>query len=147
MLFPNHYQGQLVGKVRIVAESRHDQLITKMKQGPVIGIHFPNSLQGFSVHADREQMSTLPPVRRSPKGEGGEGFILSGMDTPIAMVMYPDILAQVCDAPSLDLSAFSWQSPDRSLRFETTGSRLDFRSDGSLDGAYDDCSGGLLFLR
>lgn len=133
--FNNYRKGDLSGKVSIVDGSRHDQLIGRMNEGPVIGLHFPNSLQGFSIQADREQMSTLP-----------EGFILSGMDTPIAMVMYPDILARDWNTPGLDIAALQWQSAGCSLHFLASGDWLDFGYMGSLANAYGFFSGGLLFL-
>ncbi len=131
----NYRKDGLINKVSIVDESRHDQLVERMKQGSVIGIHFPNSLQGFSINASREQMQTLP-----------EGFVLSGIDTPIAMAMYPDILARNWNTPGLDLAALSWRSADHSLCFEASDDFLGFVLTGGLADAYDFCSGGLLFL-
>lgn len=133
--FYNHCKGTLANQVNIVDGSRHDQLIGRMKECPVIGLHFPNPLQGFSINASREQMLTLP-----------EGFILSGIDTSIAMVMYPDILARDWNTPGLDLAALSWQSADSSLFFRAHDGRLDFFRTDYLAYAYDDYSGGLLFL-
>lgn len=142
--FYNHYKGELAGEVSIAPESRHDQLINRMKQGPVPGIHFPNPLQGFSVNADREQMSTLP-----------EGFILSGMDTPIAMAMYPDILARDHKTPVLKLAALSLRSDGGSLLFEARvkdlaltnySIGLAFISAASLIYSVGSCSGSLLFI-
>ncbi|MFA5317989.1 MAG: hypothetical protein WC323_00725 [Patescibacteria group bacterium] len=133
--FNNYRKGDLSGKVSVVDGSRHDQLISRMKERPIIGLHFPNPLQGFSINASREQMSTLP-----------EGFILSGMDTPIAMTMYPDILARDNTSPGLDLAALQWRSAGCSLGFGAGGGGFDFGSTGGLayaDGRY---SGGLLFL-
>ncbi len=133
--FYNHRKGTLAGKVSIVDKSCHDQLIERMKQGSVPAIHFPNPLQGYSINASQEQMLTLP-----------KGFILSGMDTPVAMTMYPDILARDYNTPGLDLAALFRQSADYSLRFRAYDGRLDFRSTDSLASANDDYSGGLLFL-
>ena len=130
----NYRKGDLGGKVSVVDGSRHDQLISRMKEGLVIGLHFPNPLQGFSINASREQMSTLP-----------EGFILSGMDTPIAMVMYPDILARDWDTPGLNL-ALQWQSAGYSLYFWACGGSLGFGRTAGLAGASGSYSGGLLFL-
>ena len=133
--FYNCRKGTLANEVNIVDGSRHDQLIARMKQEPVIGLHFPNPLQGFSINASREQMATLP-----------ERFILSGMDTPIAMAMYPDILACDYNTPGLDMAAFSWQSAGYSLDFKAYDDSLDFSYTDSLARAYDSYSGGLLFL-
>ena len=133
--FNNYRKGDLNDKVSVVDGSRHNQLIAQMKQGPVIGLHFPNPLQGFSINADRKQMSTLP-----------EGFVLSGMDTTIAMVMYPDILARDWNTPGLDMAALQWRSADSSLFFKAFDGELDFFRTVSLAYASDYCSGGLLFL-
>lgn len=133
--FYNHRKGTLRNEVSIVDGSRHDQLVERMKQGSVIGLHFPNSLQGFSINASREQMSTLPG-----------GFVLSGMDIPIAMAMYPDVLACDWKTPGLDLAALRWQSVVYSLCFRASDGGLDFVRAGDLARAYDCSSGGLLFL-
>ncbi|MBL7155430.1 MAG: hypothetical protein ISS88_02960 [Candidatus Portnoybacteria bacterium] len=132
--FYNYRKGMLVDNINIIDGSCHDQLIERMKQGPVMGINFPNPLQGFSINASREQISTLP-----------EGFILSGMDTLIAMAMYPDVLARDWNTPGLDLAAFSWRSA-YSLIFGASALKLDFDSTAYLAYARDSCSGGLLFL-
>lgn len=133
--FYNHRKGTLAGEVKIVGGSRHSQLIAKMKQEPVIGIYFPNPLQGFSVNASREQMATLP-----------KGFVLSGLDTVIAMIMYPDVLARDFNTPGLDLAAFSWRSVDYSLYFRADDAWLYFDCTGGLPFARGRYSGGLFFL-
>jgi len=132
--FHNYRMGTLANEVSIVDGSCHNQLIERMKQEPVIGIHFPNPLQGYSIDAQREQMSTLP-----------ECFILSGMDTPIAMAMYPDVLARDWNTPGLDMAAFSWRSAN-SFYFRAYGDELDFALTDYLASANVIYSGGLLFL-
>jgi hypothetical protein len=133
--FFNYRKGDMSGKVSVVYGSRHNQLISRIKEEPVIGLHFPNPLQGFSIHASCEQMSTLP-----------EGFILSGMDTPITMVMYPDILARNYNTPGLDLAALQWWSAGYSFFFWACSDGLDFAYTGYWARADGDYSGGLLFL-
>lgn len=133
--FCNYRKGELSGVVKIVDGSRQDQLIEKMKQGPVVVIFFPNSLQGFSVNASREQMETLP-----------EGFILSGIETIIAMIMYPEVLARDYQTPGLDLAGLSWQSPDYSLVFWADDGWLGFGFGGGLSDANFSYSSGLSFL-
>lgn len=134
--FYNHRKITLANEVSVVDGSRHGQLISRMKEGPVIGLHFPNPLQGFSISASREQMSTLP-----------EGFILSGVDTLIAMTMYPDILARDWNTPGLDLAAFQWRSAIvSSLSFWACDAELVFDYTDCLAYAYVVSSGGLLFL-
>lgn len=132
--FHNHRQGTLANNVKIVKESRYDQLIKKMKQGPVIGIHFPNPLQGYSINASQEQMATLP-----------KGFFLSGLDTVIAMAMWIDVLARDYNTPGLDLAAFSWQSTVSSLGFWASDDKLSFDYADVMAYANDYYSGGLFF--
>lgn len=133
--FHNFRKGTLANKVSVVEGSRHDRLIERMKEGPVIGLHFPNSLQGFSIRADREQMLGLS--RR---------LILSGMDTVIAMTMYPDKLARDWHTPGLDLAALQWHFGNYSFNFRADGAALGFSGTDSLASAAAEYSGGLLFL-
>lgn len=133
--FCNYRKGTLANKVSVAPGTRHDQLIGRTKKGPVIGLHFPNPLQGFSINASREQMLTLP-----------KGFILSGMDTSIAMIMYSDILARGWKTPGLDMAALQWQSADYSLNFRAFDDKLGFDKTGYLSTVDDHYSGGLLFL-
>jgi hypothetical protein len=53
--FESYAKGKLAGQVSVVENSRQDRLIWRMKRGPVIAIHFPNSLQGCWLNASREQ--------------------------------------------------------------------------------------------
>jgi len=135
--FYNYRKGTLASDVSVIDSSHHNQLIERMKREPVIGIHFPNSLQGFSINASREQMATLP-----------KGFILSGLDTAIAMLMYPDVLARDYRTPGLYLAAFSRRSANYSFCFVVVEdvSRLDFGRTDSPSNANDSYSSGLLFL-
>lgn len=129
-----NFHNDLPYKVRIIGQSRHQQLIQKMRQGPVIGIYFPNSMQGFSIIAQREHMSILP-----------KGFILSGIDTAIAITMYPDILARDSRTPWLQLSALSYRSPGSSLIFQPENDSMFFQSIG-IASDNNTASGGLLYI-
>jgi len=135
--FNNMCKGNLAGQVTIVPGSRHEQLIAGLASGAVVGIYFPNSLQKFSVDAQREQMETLP-----------EGFLLSGgIDTAMGWVMYPDILARDSNTLFGDCSALQGQSSDSSFRFRATNTDTYFdRRRADLDYAYVSSSGGLLFV-
>lgn len=133
--FYNHRKGTLDGAVSVTPGSRHGKLLDRMKEERVCGLYFPNPLQGFSINASREQVASLP-----------EGFILSGLDAVIAMVMYPDVLARDWNTPGLDLAALSWQSAECSLGFWADDGRLGFAGTADLAGASDDYSGGLLFV-
>jgi hypothetical protein len=128
---------QLVNhRVTIVEGSRHEQLLEAMGNGVVVGVYFPNTLQGFSVHADREQMSSLP-----------EHFLLAGgFETAMCYIAYPDVLARDGNVPVLDLAALQWQSEQYSLYF---AARDDYACFGHRTRLYEDdaCfAGGLVVL-
>lgn len=133
--FNNYREGELSGKVSVADSTRYNQLIKLMKQRPVIARYFPNSLQGYSVLAAREQMETLP-----------QEFALSGLDTLIAMVMYPDILARDWYTPGLNLAALSWRSSGCSLYLRANVEFADFGAWGRLADASGDYSAGLVFF-
>lgn len=134
--FYNHRKGELVNQVSIVKDTRHEELIERMKKGIVCGIYFPNPLQGFSSLASREQMKDLPESLS----------LVGGFDASSAMIMYPDILAKDWHTPGYDLSALQWQSSDYSLYFEAYDAKLVFRYVADLGRARGRCSSGLLFL-
>ncbi|MAG12746.1 hypothetical protein CL630_02965 [bacterium] len=133
--FRNRREGALDGAVSIVPGSRHKQLIKRMKKGPVIGLYFPSSLQGFSVDAAREQIASLP-----------KGFILSGLDIVIAMIMYPDVLVHDWGVRGFDLVALSWQSAEYSFFFAVGNDLPYFDNTYNCVDAYRGDSGGLLFV-
>lgn len=134
--FKNYRQGDLAGQVSIVSGSRYEQFIQALTQSAVVANYYPNPLQGYSVDAQREQMASLP-----------EGFILSGpLDTAMGWVMYPDVLARDFKTPGYDCSAVQWQSSEFSLGFKACDDEADFDYRADLSNAYDDYSGGLLFV-
>lgn len=134
--FTNYRVGELAKRVAIVEGSRYGWLLGRMAEEPVVGIYVPNPLQGYSVHAQREQMSTLP-----------EGFILSGpLDTAMGWVMYPDVLGRDYKTPGYDCSAVQWQSSEYSLCFRADVGGACFAGGARLADAGGYCSGGLLFL-
>ena len=133
--FYNYRENELVNNISIVSGTRHEKLGEKMKHDSLVAIYFPNSLQGFSILASQEQISSLPEL-----------LLSGGFDTAAAITMYPDILARDWNTPGYDLSALSWQSPDDSLFFRALDDRLHFNNRGKLANANDNCSSDLLFL-
>ncbi|OGL84328.1 hypothetical protein A3J03_00345 [Candidatus Uhrbacteria bacterium RIFCSPLOWO2_02_FULL_46_25] len=130
--FYNYRAGTLAGQVQIVEESRHQRLVEKMAKGPVVLIHFPNPMQGFSIPADRKMISALP-----------EGFMLAGaLDTATSVVAHTVTLARNYHTPGLDCAANSWRG--LSLCFKASDDGLGFRYRRLI--ADDDCSGGLSFV-
>lgn len=132
----NHRKGKLAGKVSIQSGSRHDRLISRMADGQVPAIYFPNPMQGFSINAQREFEQKLP-----------ETIALTGAIEPaVAIAMYPEVLAHSYNTPGYDCSALQYESTGRSLYFKAFDDELRFGYGGSLVFANDDYSGGLLFL-
>jgi hypothetical protein len=133
--FHNYRKGELKMQVGIAEGNRHDQLIAKMAEGPAVGIQF-FPLQGYSILADREQLSTLP-----------KSAILSGVvDMATAMVAYPDVLARDYNTPCYDCAANFWQTTTYSLHFRAHDGKLAFGCETDLDSADGCYSGGLLLL-
>ncbi|MBU2265059.1 hypothetical protein KJ784_02645 [Patescibacteria group bacterium] len=134
--FYNYRENDLAGKVSVIPGARHEKLLERTAREFVVAIYFPNSLQGFSVLASREQMAALP-----------ESLLLAGgFDTAAAIAMYPDLLTRGWYTPGLDTAALMWQSPDYSLSFKADDDRLYFVNRFDLGEALGHFSSGLLFL-
>lgn len=134
--FTNYREGELAGQVSVVEGSGYDKLLAAIALEPVVALYFPNPLQGFSVEAQREQMSSLP----------GD-FVLSGpLDTAIGWMMYPDVVGRGFKTPVNDCSAVNWQSPQYSLYFNANDDNAKFDNRDNLANANDNYSGGLLLL-
>ena len=117
---------------------RHTELIGRMWQNPVIGIYFPQSLQGYSVRCSRELAKILP-----------QGYLLSGLDSVIAMIMYTKIMARSKNVPFLNLSAFCRRPEWKELYLVMglgEGLAIDIRNSGNLDQGSSNCSSSLLFV-
>ena len=134
--FNNYRKNDPAKKVSIISGSRHAALVGKLAEGPVVGVYFPNPMQGFSVLAQREQIGTMPL----------EFMLAGGFDTVTGMTAYPDVLARDWNTPGLDLAALQWRSAEFSLDFWASDVRLDFDRRSYLAYADDRDSGGLFVL-
>lgn len=134
--FYNLQEGER-NKVYIVEGSRHDHLIARMADKPVVGIQF-FPLEGFSINADREQMDSLP-----------ESLILSGaIDIATAITAYPGSTRNwVKPGYGYECAANYGRSvSDDSFCFWARTDVLTFLGARHIDYAGDNGSGGLLFL-
>jgi len=105
-VFENYRRGELAAAVTMVEGSRHEMLLSRMEEGPIVGIMF-FPLQGFSVLAQREQMTSLP-----------SSLLLSGaVDMATARVAYPEVMARDWNTPGYDCSAVNFRSSAASLLF------------------------------
>jgi hypothetical protein len=138
-IFTNYRQGDLKENVTVVPESRHERLIAKIEYAPVVALYFSGVLQGFSVGAQRAQMSGLP-----------QGFLLGGgIDSAVAMVMYPDILGH-SKSPFGLCSAVRWGDEqgdeEFSLAFKIEDDRAELVFIQGMHRTDPDWSGGLLYI-
>ncbi|MFA7286725.1 MAG: hypothetical protein WC052_03650 [Patescibacteria group bacterium] len=132
--FHQHLSAKLAGNVSIVNGSRHERLVERMKDGPVVGIYFPNPLQGWSVDAQREQMGNLY-----------SGLLLAGgIDSAIAQVMYPGELSLDANTPYRYMAAI--KLPGKSLYFNPMENWLTVSEDGITGATRGYYSGGLTFI-
>ncbi len=132
--FNNRRRGDLSRLVGVVHGCKQEALIERMKKESFVVLYFPNALQGYSIEAAREQIRLLP-----------EGFALSGIETIIAMMMYPDVLARDLMTPGLDLGAFYWKTENYSLSFGTDGEQLGFVATKDLRGSLGISSVGISY--
>ncbi|MFA6042836.1 MAG: hypothetical protein WCV85_00350 [Patescibacteria group bacterium] len=132
--FINHCKGELGDQVSIVHPS-HKCLVAKMQKGPVAGIFLPNSLQGFSIPADREFADQLPEIFH----------LAGGYDFCTAMAGYPEVLARNFFVPGYDMAGVKWQSEGYSLYLGASDDGLGFG--GKFLGACVQDSGGLFIAR
>ncbi len=131
--FRHFKEGKIENRVRVVGQTRHHILIEKMNRGPVVALFFPTALQGYSIHAAREQMNSLP----------SELLLAGGFDVATAIALYPDVLAG-SNAPGLQMSAVCWNGRSTSFCFRGEGA-LCFDTTGSIP-AGADYSSGLTFI-
>ncbi len=132
--FNNYRAGKLDGQVVVDESSRHQVVLDRMQNGPLVATYFPHALLGWSPPAAREFVQTLP-----------KGFTLAGvLDTAVAMVGYVDVLAKSCQSPALDCSGVKLVDPGRTIYFVPDDDELNFmRGRESPDENY---SSGLLYV-
>ncbi len=126
--------GALAGGVEVVAGTRQERLVEAMNQGPVVGIYFP-CLRGFSVVADAEFMAVSP-----------ETLILAGMEVPVIVTAYPEMVGGCYDTPCLDMASLRLRGSEQSICFwaghtEAHMERRILPEEGDAE-----CWGGITFL-
>jgi hypothetical protein len=133
--FTNYREGELRGRITVDEQSRHQRFLNTLDQDVVVGVYFPNCLQGFSVGADLEQMASLP-----------DKFLLSGgFEVCASMIAYPDILARHESTPILHFEALQCETIF-SFFFRPTDYYLCFDADDILNLKSGRHSGGLTVL-
>lgn len=134
--FTNHHAGGLLNKLSPAPQSRHEQLITALDNGDVVGYYFPCFLE-FSIPAAIEQLRALP-----------EKFLLAGgFDTSAAFVGTPDLLLRTDGyPPMLWFAGLSGEKPGIGYHFEAYGYNLTFNRRPHLNKAAEYWACGLVVL-
>lgn len=114
-VFKDHHKQPLAGLLRTRAGSRHEQLLARLAQGPVVGLYLP-ALTEYSVPAAVERVATLP-----------EGYGLAGgLDTAAAFIAEPGLLRRDAGySPLLWLAGLESKAGEGHY-FETYGYDLTF---------------------
>jgi len=134
--FINHYSQNLLGQLKVVEGSRHDKLISEMKNGVVVGYFFPCLLE-YSVPAAIERIKSLP-----------DKFLLAGgYDLTAAFIGSPDILLRKDGYPPLLwLAALETSEEQAGLHFEAYGYDLTFNRRVHLGHVAEYWASGLVVL-
>jgi hypothetical protein len=136
--FNNYCDGKMAGSFSVVDNVGHDQLLTAMVQCPAVAWYFPHTLQGFSVHAQREAMKLLLLQY---------GLLLTGIVEPtLGITGFTEAMAGSFSTPGYDCPAVSYKSVDHSFCFRAPDDGLYCNDCGSLGGANAFYSGGLVLL-
>lgn len=135
--FLNHLRGSLNGQLSVLPESRHQHLVAKMADGPVVGVYFPSVFQGYSAQASRDLMRVLP----------GNMLLAGGLDVATALIAHRGVLASDAPSPDLSLAALNWKSaPEQLLSFKAWSNALTLSAEGKVGYSLSEFSGGLLVI-
>lgn len=134
--FTNHHKTGLVGKLDVLAGSRHQRLLDALAERERVGVYFP-CLSEYSIPAAVEQLAALP-----------EQFLLAGgFDTSAALVACPELLLRRDGYPPLLwLAALAAEKPGIGYHFEAYGYNLGFNRRPHLDQAAEYWWSGLSVL-
>lgn len=137
--FVNRPNDKLLGKISILPNMGQDRLISGMAKGPGMAWYFPNSMQGFSVLAQRQAMGMLLQ----------NGLTLAGAIEPaLGFIGYSKELASDENTPGYECSAVSFDPSLESFFFWALSDGLVFEcyEFGCMRTAHDYYSGGLVFI-
>lgn len=134
--YVNHYPAPLAGKLAVVPESRHPQLLQAMAEDDVVGLYFP-CLAGFSVPAMREFVAGLPQSL----------LLAGGVDSCAIFIGCPGLLMRKDGYPPLFwLAALDADKPGIGFHFEAYGHDLTFNRRSHLGHAAEYWSSGLVAI-
>ncbi|MAY40957.1 MULTISPECIES: hypothetical protein [unclassified Neptuniibacter] len=133
--FDNHYKGCLIERLTISPQSRHQELLDKLRQTDIIGLYFP-AMDGYSLAAARERISSLPK----------QFSLAGGVDTCAAFIACPDLLMRTDGYPPLLwFGALETANHNEGFHLEAYGYNLTFNHRMHLGNADEYWVNGLVF--
>lgn len=114
--FTNHHKMGLAGKLSVAQNSRHQELLDRMREQAVVGCYFP-CLTEYAVPATRGQMAGLP----------AHLLLAGGVDTCAALIAAPDLLLnREAYPPLLWLAGLDAEKAEAAYHFEAYGYNMTF---------------------
>jgi len=114
--FIDHCTEDLTGNIKVSSNTRHQDLVDRLKQETIVGVYFPSLLE-YSIPACIERLKSLP-----------SNFLLAGaFDTSAAFIGYPNLLLREDGyPPMLWMSAIEGPKPGIGYHIEAYGYNLTF---------------------
>jgi len=137
--FINHIdkESEIVGEISVIPDVGHNEFVSEMAKGPGMFWYHPNSMNGFSVVAQREVM---PEMKK-------HNFSLSGpIDTTLALTGFSKYMAKDSKTPRYYCSAVRWRFNWSCVYFKAHNNRLSFGEMGFSPPFGDGFSAGLSFI-
>jgi len=81
-VFKDHHKQALTGLMRTRSGSRHERLLQRLQDGPIIGLFLASALSEYSVDAALERLAALP----------ANWLLAGGVDTSATLIAQPGLL-------------------------------------------------------
>ena len=112
---------KLINNLYLDPDSRYEEFVEKSEQRIIIGVYFPQALQGFDVTSQREQMKSLK-ISSDLKI-----YLSGGMDICAAMIGCPELLYSTENySPIPIMSAYVHKDNRLILLMKSYGPHLEF---------------------
>jgi hypothetical protein len=126
--FPNSYfkafmqaGSSLSGNINLCSYSNYSSFIKSSYKKPIIGLYFPNALQGYDILSQRIQMRDLPTL------PGANVCLSGGIDICSALLGSPELLIDnEFYAPILCMSSYVHTDPRLILAIKSYGPHMEF---------------------
>lgn len=109
----NYMAGRLAHRIALAPDTRHAELLSRMRKKFVVGLFFPLAFHGFSALATRAYIEALPP----------NFLVAGGLDTAVAMTMYPEAMFSR-HGLSFTMPGIEWEDNQTVLYFMRYGAEV-----------------------